>query len=81
MLTLNDFAEDLGGVCPESILFSAVPKPHVNFITNLVQKQTDEILKIFAAIMIGLVNQLMLRLFNQIYLSTCQKKKYQTLNY
>ena len=27
MLTLNDIAESLKDVCPESILFSAVPKP------------------------------------------------------
>ena len=38
-------------------------------------------LKILAAFTNGLVNQLMLTIFLQIYLSTCQKKKYQKLNY
>ena len=38
-------------------------------------------LKIFAASTIGLVNQLMLRIFLKIYLWTCQKKKYQKSNY
>ena len=43
MLTLNDFAESLRNVCPESILFSAVLKPDVDFVTDLVQQQTDEV--------------------------------------
>ena len=38
MLTLNDFAESLRDVCPESILFSAVPKPNVDFVTDLVKQ-------------------------------------------
>ena len=42
MLTLNDFAEGLRDVYPESILFSAVPNPDVDFVTDLVQQQTDE---------------------------------------
>ena len=40
MLTLNDFAEDLRDVFPESIFFSAVPEPDVDFVTDLVKKQT-----------------------------------------
>ena len=43
MLTLNDFTEDLRDVCHESILFSAVPKPDVDFVTDLVKQQTDEV--------------------------------------
>ena len=43
MLTLNDFPESLRDVCPESILFSAVPKPDVDFVTDLVKQQTDEV--------------------------------------
>ena len=43
MLTLNYFAESLRDVCPESILFSAVPKPGVDFVTDLVKQQTDEV--------------------------------------
>ena len=43
MLTLNDFAEGLRNLCPESILFSAVPKPNTDFVTNLVKQQTDEV--------------------------------------
>ena len=42
MPTLNEFAESLRDVCPESILFSAVPKPNVDFVTDLVKQQTDE---------------------------------------
>ena len=45
MLTLNDFAESLRDVCPESILFSAVPMPDVDFVTDLVKQQTDEVLE------------------------------------
>ena len=45
MLTLNDFAESLRDVCPESILFSAVPKPDVDFVTDLFKQQTDEVPK------------------------------------
>ena len=43
ILTLTDFAESLSDVCPESILFSAVPKPDVDFVTHLVKQQTDEV--------------------------------------
>ena len=41
MLTLN-IAESLKNVCPESILFSAAPKPDIDFVTDLKQ-QTDEV--------------------------------------
>ena len=30
-------------VCPESILISAVTKPDVDFVTDLVKQQTDEV--------------------------------------
>ena len=63
MLILNDVTEDVKDVCPESILFSSVPKPDVDFVTDLVKQQTDEVLKIFAAFTIRLVNQLILRIF------------------
>ena len=43
MLTLNDFAEIFKDVCPESIIFSAVPEPDVDFVTDLAKQQTDEI--------------------------------------
>ena len=43
MLTLNHFAEGLRYVCPESILFSAVLKPEVDFVKHLVKQQTDEV--------------------------------------
>ena len=43
MLTLNDFAEGLKDVCPKSILFSAVTKPDVDFVTDLVKQQADEV--------------------------------------
>ena len=81
MLTFNYFAEDLRNVCPEIILFSAVSMPGVDFVTDLVKQQTKKFLKIFVAFTIALVNQLMLSMFLQIYLWTCQKKKYQKLNY
>ena len=47
MLTLHDFAEGLKDVCPESILFSAVPKPDVDFVTDLVKHQPGEFPKNF----------------------------------
>ena len=43
MLTLNHFAEALRDVFLESILFSAVPKPEVDFVTDLVKQQTDKV--------------------------------------
>ena len=43
MLSLNDFAEGLKDVFPESILFSAVPEPEVDFATDLVKQQTNEV--------------------------------------
>ena len=36
-------AIDLRDVCPESILLSAVLKPDVDFVTDLVKKQIDEV--------------------------------------
>ena len=47
MFTLHDFAEGLKDVCPESILFSAVPKPDVDFVTDLVKHQPGEFPKNF----------------------------------
>ena len=35
MLTLNDFAEGLKDVFPKTILFPAVPRPDVDFVTDL----------------------------------------------
>ena len=43
MLTLNDFVESLKDVFPESIMFSAVPKPDIDFATDLVKQQTDNV--------------------------------------
>ena len=43
MLPLNDFAEGLKDVCPKGILFSTVPKPDIDFVTDLVKQQTDEV--------------------------------------
>ena len=43
MLTLNDFVESLKDVFPESMLFSAVPKPDIDFATDLVKQQTDDV--------------------------------------
>ena len=43
MLILNDFAECLKDVCPESILFSSFPKPDFDFVTHLVMQQTHEV--------------------------------------
>ena len=50
MLTLHDFAEGLEDVCPESILFSAVPKPDVDFVTDLVKHQPGEFPKNFGSL-------------------------------
>ena len=50
MLTLNDFAEGLKDVRPERILFSAVPKPDVDFVTNLAKQQTHEVPESFCSV-------------------------------
>ena len=43
MLTLIDFSESLRGVCSKNILFSAFPKPDVDFISDFVTQQVDEV--------------------------------------
>ena len=45
MLTLNDVSENLKDVSLESILFSAVPKPDVDFVTDIVRQLYDWISK------------------------------------
>ena len=50
MLTFNDFAKDLKDICPESVLFAAVPKSDVDFVTDLVKQQTDEVLENFCSV-------------------------------
>ena len=62
------------------VLFSVVPKLLI-LLQILLRSILMTFMKIYAAFLIGLVNQLILRIFLQIYLLTCQKKKYQTLNY
>ena len=80
MLTLNHFAEGLRDVCPEIILFSAVPKPEVDFVTGLVKQQTDNVPENFSSVYNWIRKSANVEDFLQIYLLTCQKKKYQ-LNY
>ena len=50
MLAFNDFAKGLKDICPESVLFSAVPKPDVDFLTDHVKQQTDEVLENFCSV-------------------------------
>ena len=50
MLTFNHFAKDLKDICPESVLFAAVPKSDVDFVTDLVKQQTDEVLENFCSV-------------------------------
>ena len=80
MLTLNHFAEGLRDVCPEIILFSAVPKPEVDFVTGLVKQQTDKVPENLSSVYNWIRKSANVEDFLQIYLLTCQKKKYQ-LNY
>ena len=49
MLTLNNFAEELKNVCPESTLFSAIPKPDIDFVSD-VKPQTDEVPEMFCSV-------------------------------
>ena len=81
MLTLNHFAEGLRDVCPEGILFSAVPKPEVDFVTDLVKQRTDKVPENLSSVCYWIRESANVEDFLQIYLSTCQKKKYQKLNY
>ena len=80
MLTLNHFAEGLRDVCPEIILFSAVPKPEIDFVTGLVKQQTDNVPENFSSVYNWIRKSVNVEDILQIYLLTCQKKKYQ-LNY
>ena len=80
MLTLNHFAEGLRDVCPEIILFSAVPKPEVDFVTGLVKQQTDNVPENFSSVYNWIRKSANVEDILQIYLLTCEKKKYQ-LNY
>ena len=81
MLTLNHFAEGLRDVFLKSILFSAVPKPEVDFVTDLVKQQTDKVPENLSSVCNWIRESANVEDFLQIYLSTCQKKKYQKLNY
>ena len=45
MLTLSNFAEILRYVCSKSVLFSTVPKSDIDFVTDLVKQQTDEVVE------------------------------------
>ena len=81
MLTFNDFAKDLKDICPESVLFAAVPKSDVDFVTDLVKQQTDEVLENFCSVYDQISKLVHFQDFLQIYFSTCQKKKYQKFNY
>ena len=81
MVTLNDIAEGLKDVCPESILFSAVPKPDIGFNTDLVKQQTDEVPENLCSIYNWTSKSANVEIFLQICLSKCQKKKYQNLDY
>ena len=80
-LTLNDFAESVRDVCPESILFSAVPKPDVDFVADLLKQQSDEVPENLCSVYEWISKSANVEDFLQTYLSTCQKKKYQKLNY
>ena len=50
MLTLNNFAEELKNVCPESTLFSAISKPDIDFVSDVVKPQTDEVPENFCSV-------------------------------
>ena len=47
MLALNNFAENLMDVCPESILFSAVQKLDVDFVTSLAKQKTENLCSVY----------------------------------
>ena len=47
MLALNNFAENLRDVCPESILFSAVQKLDVDFVTGLAKQKTENLCSVY----------------------------------
>ena len=81
MLTLSNFAEILRYVCSKSVLFSTVPKPNIDFVTDLVKQQTDEVVENLCSVYEWISKSANVEDFLQIYLSACQKKKYQKLNY
>ena len=47
MLALNNFPENLMDVCPESILFSAVQKLDVDFVTSLAKQKTENLCSVY----------------------------------
>lgn len=73
MLTFNDFAEGLKDICPESVLFSAVPKPDADFVKDLVKQQTSKVLENFCSLYDQISKLVNFQDFLQIYFSTCQK--------
>ena len=81
MLTLNDFAEDLKDFVLRVYCFQQFQSQMLILWQILLSNRLMKFLRIFAACTIGLVNQLMVRNFLKIYLSACQKKKCQKLNY
>ena len=81
MLTLHDFAEVLRDICPESILFSAVPNTDVDSITDLAKQQADEVPENLCSVYDWISKSANVDDYLQINLSTCQKKKYQKLRY
>ena len=80
MLTLN-FAERLRDVCPESILFSAVPKPDVDFVKDIVKQQADEVPENLCSVYKWISKSANVEDFFGNLFVDMSKEKYQKLNY
>ena len=78
MLALNNFAENLMDVCPESILFSAVQKLDVDFVTSLAKQKTENLCSVYEWIS-KLAN--VEDFFCKFIYQHVKRKKYQKLNY
>ena len=81
MLTFNYFAEGLKDVCPESTMFSAFPKPDVDFVTDLVKQQPDEAPENFCSVYDWISKSAIVESFFANSLVNMSKEKCQKLNY
>ena len=77
MLISTDFAEGLKDVCPESIWFSAVSKPDVDFV----KQQTDEVPENFCGVYDWISKSANIEDFLANSFVHMPKEKYQKLNY
>ena len=78
---MNDFAEGLNNVCRESIMFSSVSKPDIDFVKGLVKQQTDEVTEDLFSVYIWVSKSANLEDFFANLFVDMLTEKYHKLNY